>query len=99
MHVAIVCVAVHVPHVHSSWVPAILRRVGEACGGFLDVDPLTERKEDLEWARIKVKLSEGVLPSSMEIGVEGEVYAVSLWWEISPAIRKKQGDGRDGFGR
>ena len=83
----------------SLWVPSILKRMGEACGGFLDVDPLTERKEDLEWARIKVKLSEGVLPSSMEIGVEGEVYVVSLWWEISPEIRKKKGDGRDGCGR
>ena len=31
--------------------------------------------------------------------MEGEVYVVSLWWEISPEIRKKQGDGRDGFGR
>ncbi|RVX15985.1 hypothetical protein CK203_005413 [Vitis vinifera] len=83
----------------SLWVPSILKRMGDACGGFLDVDPLTERKEDLEWARIKVKLSEGVLPSSMEIGVEGEVYVVTLWWEISPEIRKKKGDGRDGCGR
>ena len=31
--------------------------------------------------------------------MEGEVYAMSLWWEIPPTIRKKQGDGRDGFGR
>ena len=36
----------------SLWVPSILRRVGDACGGFLGIDPLTERKEDLEWARI-----------------------------------------------
>ena len=83
----------------SLWVPSILKRMGEACGGFLDVDPLTERKEDMEWARIRVKLPEGVLPSSMEIGVEGEVYAVTLWWEILPEIRKKKGDGRDGCGR
>ncbi|CBI31514.3 unnamed protein product, partial [Vitis vinifera] len=83
----------------SLWVSAILKRMGDACGGFLDVDPLTERKEDLEWARIKVKLPEGVLPSSMEIGVEGEVFVVTLWWKISPEIRKKKGDGRDGCGR
>uniref|UniRef100_F6HBC2 Uncharacterized protein n=1 Tax=Vitis vinifera TaxID=29760 RepID=F6HBC2_VITVI len=83
----------------SLWAPSILKRMGDACGSFLDVDPLTERKENLEWARIKVKLSEGVLPSSMEIGVEGEVYVVTLWWEISPEIRKKKGDGRDGCGR
>ena len=31
--------------------------------------------------------------------MEGEVYVVSLWWEIPPAIRKKQGDGRDEFGQ
>ena len=41
----------------------------------------------------------GALPSSLEIGVEGEIYVVSLWWEIPPPIRKKQGDGRDEFGR
>ena len=28
----------------SLWVPSIMRRVGEACGGFLGIDPLTERK-------------------------------------------------------
>ncbi|RVW88386.1 hypothetical protein CK203_040954 [Vitis vinifera] len=74
-------------------------RVGEECGGFLGIDPLTERKEDLEWARIQVKMNGGALPSSLEIGVEGEIYVVSLWWEIPPAIRKKQGDGRDEFGQ
>ena len=36
----------------SLWVPSILRRVGEECGGFLGIGPLTERKDDLEWARI-----------------------------------------------
>ena len=83
----------------SLWVPTILKRVGEVCGGFLGIDPLTERKEDLEWARILIKLNGEVLPSSMEIGVEGEVHALSLWWEIPSALRKKQGDGRDGLGR
>ena len=83
----------------SLWVPSILRRVGEECGGFLGINPLTERKEDLEWPRIQVKINGGALPSSLEIGVEGEIYVVSLWWEIPPAIRKKQEDGRDEFGR
>ncbi|RVW15025.1 Retrovirus-related Pol polyprotein from transposon RE2 [Vitis vinifera] len=35
----------------SLWVPSILRRVREACGGFLGIDSSTERKEDLEWAK------------------------------------------------
>ena len=83
----------------SLWVPSVLRRVGEECGGFLGIDPLTERKEELEWARVQVKMNGGALPSSLEIGVEGEIYVVSLWWEIPPAIRKEQGDGRDVFGQ
>ena len=63
----------------SLWVPSILRRVGEACGGFLGIDSLTERKEELEWARVLIKLNGVDLPSTLEIGVEGEVYALSLW--------------------
>ena len=31
----------------SLWVPSVLRRVGDACCGFLDVDPQTESMEDL----------------------------------------------------
>ena len=83
----------------SLWVPSILRRVGEACGGFLGIDSLTERKEELEWARVLIKSNGEDLPSTLEIGVEGEVYALSLWWEISPSLRKKRGDDRDGYGR
>ncbi|RVW37008.1 hypothetical protein CK203_102374 [Vitis vinifera] len=33
----------------SLWVPSVLRRVGDACGGFLDVDPQTESLEELQW--------------------------------------------------
>ena len=73
----------------SLWVPSILRRVGEACYGFLGIDTPTERKEELEWARFLIKLNGEDLPSTLEIGVEGKVYALSLWWEISPSLRKK----------
>ena len=31
----------------SLWVLSVLRRVEDACGGFLDVDPQTESMEDL----------------------------------------------------
>ena len=83
----------------SLWVLTILRRVGEACGGFLGIDSQTERMEELEWARILVKTSGKELPGSLEIGVEEENYALSLWWEISPSLRKKSGDYRVWPGR
>ena len=66
----------------SLWVPSILRRVGEECGGFLAIDPQTERMEELQWARILVKLNGEDLPSSLEIGVEETTYHLPLWWEV-----------------
>ena len=46
----------------SLWVPSVLRRVGDACGGFLDIDPQTESMEELQWARILVKSDGKNLP-------------------------------------
>ena len=73
----------------SLWVPSILRRVGDECGGFVAMDPLTEKMENLRWARILVKTKGGKLPSSLEIGVEGISYNLPLWWEVLPSIRQK----------
>ena len=73
----------------SLWVPTILRRVGEACGGFLGFESQTKRMKELEWARVLIKTNGDELSSSLEIGVEGETYALSLWWEISSSLRKK----------
>ena len=61
--------------------------------------PPNGKEGELEWARGRIKLNGEDLPSTLEIGVEGEVYALSLWWEIPSSLRKKQGDGRDGYGR
>ena len=83
----------------SLWVPTILKRVGEAFGGFLGIDSQTERMEELDWARVLIKTNGDELPSTLEIGVEEEIYALSLWWEISPSLKKKQGDNRDWSGR
>ncbi|RVX15735.1 hypothetical protein CK203_005480 [Vitis vinifera] len=45
------------------------------------MDLVTERMENLRWARILVKPKGGELPSSLEIGVEGSSYYLPLWWE------------------
>ena len=73
----------------SLWVPTILRRVGDECGGFVAMDPSTEKMENLRWARILVKTKRGELPSSLVIGVEGIYYNLPLWWEVLPSIRQK----------
>ena len=51
--------------------------------------------EELEWTRVLIKTNGDDLSSTLEIRVEEEIYTLSLWWEISPSLRKKQGDNRD----
>ncbi|RVW14111.1 hypothetical protein CK203_099165 [Vitis vinifera] len=73
------------------WVPSVLRRVGDACGGFLDVDLRTESMEELQWARILIR-SDGVnILGSLVIGVEEMSYSLSLWWEAVPVLRQDEG--------
>ena len=72
----------------------MLRRVGDACSGFLDVDPQTKSIEDLQWARILVRSDGENLPGSMEIGVEEMTYILTLWWEAVPSLRQEEGRRR-----
>ena len=76
----------------SLWVPSILRRVGEVCGGFIAIDPQTEKMEELQWARILVKSNGEDLPSTLVIRVGEAIYSLSLWWEIKPLLRKASVD-------
>ena len=71
----------------SLWDRDTLRKVREKCGGLLAIDTQTERLEELQWARILVKLSGEELPSMIEIGVEGVCYSLVLWWEVRPVMR------------
>ncbi|RVX00660.1 hypothetical protein CK203_030411 [Vitis vinifera] len=62
----------------SMWERDTLKRIGDACGGFIDVDHQTEMLEDLQWARIltdcekgKGGKGKGILVSDGEDGGEG----------------------------
>ncbi|KAJ9692950.1 hypothetical protein PVL29_011872 [Vitis rotundifolia] len=69
------------------WDQEILRRVGEECGGFLAIDSQTEKMEELQWARILVKIKGKELPNAVEIWVEEECYTLTLWWEVRPLLK------------
>ena len=62
----------------SLWERDILRRIGEACGGFLAADYQTEKMEELQWARLLVKRNGEALPNAMEVWVEEVCYSVTL---------------------
>ncbi|RVW87579.1 hypothetical protein CK203_041211 [Vitis vinifera] len=74
----------------SLWNKTILRRVGEECGGFIAMDPRTEKMQELQWARILIRTDGEDLPSRLEISVEEKVYALALWWELKPSLKKAQ---------
>ena len=71
----------------SLWERDILRRIGEACGGFLAVDYQTEKMEELQWARLLVKRNGETLPNAVEVWVEESCYSVTLWWEVRPVMK------------
>ncbi|RVW16323.1 hypothetical protein CK203_067824 [Vitis vinifera] len=71
----------------SLWNRDILSKIGEGCGGFVDIDEKTERKEELQWARIRVRINGGKIPKMVEICVENLCYSLSLWWETRPTMR------------
>ena len=53
------------------WTPEILRKLGDACGGFVALDKDTEMKTKVKWARILIK-SAGKSRSSIVNILEGQ---------------------------
>ena len=72
----------------SLWSQGILKKIGEECGGFLDMDERTRSMREIQWARILVKTKGDFRPSLLEMEVEDEAYTVALWWEIRPVVRR-----------
>ena len=71
----------------SLWNRDILSKIGEVGGGFLGIDVKTERMEELQWARIRVRRVEEKTPNMVEIWVENMCYSLTLWWETRPTLR------------
>ncbi|RVW74243.1 hypothetical protein CK203_051032 [Vitis vinifera] len=76
------------------WNPTVLRRVGDECDGFIDIDSKMKKLEELQWARILVRADGGDKPSTLEIGIEEEVFTLALWWELKPSVKKLRVDSR-----
>ncbi|RVX03136.1 hypothetical protein CK203_016598 [Vitis vinifera] len=78
----------------SLWDQAILRRIGEECGGFLAIDPQTERLEELQWARILAGL-EGSIGRAERV----EECCSGRGWGLLGLIQMLPKLGRHGVGR
>ncbi|RVX23154.1 hypothetical protein CK203_000908 [Vitis vinifera] len=67
----------------SLWDRAILRRVGKECRGFLAIDSQMKKLEELQWARILVKLIARRFLTWWKFRSKG-VLLLTLWWEVRP---------------
>ena len=76
----------------SLWDRDTLCKIGEGCGEFLDIDAKTERMEELQWARIRVRIKEERIPNMVDIWAENMCYSVAFWWETRPTVRMLQAD-------
>ena len=68
------------------WTPEIIRKLGDACGGFVAVDKNTETKTEMKWVRILVKMVGQPRPSVVNILEGPRSFEMQIWWEICPWV-------------
>ena len=68
------------------WTPEILRKIGDACGGFVAEDKATEMKREMKWARMLMKSEGKARPSTVNILEGPRSYELQIWWEIPPWV-------------
>ena len=49
------------------WKTEVLKKIGDACGGFLAIDKIIELRREMKWARILVKTTGSSRPSTVNI--------------------------------
>ncbi|RVX00292.1 hypothetical protein CK203_024581 [Vitis vinifera] len=65
------------------WSMEFFKRVGDACGGFVDVDEETKKSSYRKGARILVKNNGKEVPGSLEVIAGLASFSIPLWWEDS----------------
>ena len=68
------------------WKPVILRKIGDACGGFVAEDKATRMKKESKWARMLIKSEGKDRPNTVNILEGPRSYELQIWWEIPPWV-------------
>ena len=68
------------------WTIEILRKLGDACGGFLALDKVIEMKTEVKWARMMIKSIGKSRPSVVNILEGPRSFELQIWWEIPPWV-------------
>ena len=70
------------------WKPETLRKLGDVCGGFVALDKNTEKKTEVKWARMLIKVIGKTRPSVVNILEGPRAFEVQIWWEFSPWVTR-----------
>ena len=68
------------------WKTEILKKIGDACGGFLAIDKITELRMEMKWARIFIKTTGLPRPSTVNILEGPRSFELQIWWEVPPWV-------------
>ena len=68
------------------WKTEVLKKIGDACGGFLAIDKITELRREMKWARILVKTTGSPRPSTVNILEGPRSFELQIWWEVCPWV-------------
>ena len=68
------------------WKTEILKKIGDACGGFLAIDKITELRMEMKWARILIKTTGSPRPSTVNISEGPRSFELQIWWEVPPWV-------------
>ncbi|KAH0654347.1 hypothetical protein KY289_032025 [Solanum tuberosum] len=93
-----------------AWLKSSFQKIGELCGGYVDIDEDTKKKSNLLWARICIKDKNRNLPCKLELKVADLSYEIwvipdahtKIWAASEEADRKgkrKVGEEAVGFSR
>ena len=69
------------------WSCNILKKIGDGCGGFIELEEESFSALVLSWATILVRVNSRRLPQSIEVE-DGFCSSLHLWWEIPPRVGK-----------
>ena len=71
------------PHM---WKTEVLKKIGDACGGFLAINKITELRREMKWARILIKLTGSPRLSTINILEGPRSFELQIWWEVPPWV-------------
>ena len=66
------------------WEEKNLKKLGDACRGFIAVDNCTRAFSELHWAYLPVRADGKKFLQVLIIKMEGKSWKIRLWWELPP---------------